>query len=125
MTRQRITPMPTAGEGRTNALDTGVWRLATWFLPIAVQVVLAVSAGVTWLLSKGLFVGRDAFGALVLTGALITTALSLLVGGYASRSTASSRRRSFGLSIAGAGSAVLIGAAAYVLLLLPLLETGD
>ncbi|GBE66747.1 hypothetical protein MFM001_32090 [Mycobacterium sp. MFM001] len=105
--------------------DTGVWRVATWFVPVTVQVVLALSAGAMWVLSKGPLGGRDSFGSLVLTGATVGTAISLLAGGYLARSKEPPRRRAIGMSIAGAGIAVFVGAAAYALWLLPWLEPGD
>lgn len=109
--------MPSARMAHLRDIDTDVWRRATWLLPVAIQPVLALFVGITSLLTDRLLGPHLGFRPIVLLAAAITTALSVAFGALVAVS-GSARRRAFGLSIIGSGSAVMVGATTYALFLM-------
>lgn len=109
--------MPNAVLARIRDTDAAVWRKATWLMPVAIQPVLLLLAGVTSLLTDRLLGPNLGFRAVVLIATAITTAVSAAIG-VALTPSASVRRRAFGFSLVGSGLAVLIGATTYALFLM-------
>ncbi|MDD7811614.1 hypothetical protein PP713_03430 [Mycobacterium sp. CSUR Q5927] len=109
--------MPGALIARIRGSDPDVWRRATWLMPVAIQPVLGLLAGVTALLADRLLGPHLGFRAIVLIATAVTTAVSIALGAVLMPSE-SVRRRAFGFSLAGSGFAVLIGATTYALFLM-------
>jgi hypothetical protein len=121
MNTERCLCIPSATLARIRELDTGAWRAATWWAPVAFQAVFAVLFGLGWLLSKWPFDPDTRFRTIVLTPPFICTVASLLIGAPL-LSAESPRRRGFGLAVAGSGAAVLVTILVYALWVLPWLE---
>lgn len=109
--------MPNAVLARIRDTDAAVWRKATWLMPVAIQPVLLLLAGVTWLLTNWLLGPHLGFRAIVLIATVLTTAVSVGAGATVLDSK-SVRRQAFGFSTVGSGIAVLIGASTYALFLM-------
>lgn len=109
--------MPSALLARFRENDPDVWRRATWLIPVTIQPVLALLAVVTSLLADRLLGPHLGLRAIVLIATAITTAVSVALGATLLASE-SLRRRAFGLSIAGSGFVVLVGATSYALFLM-------
>lgn len=109
--------MPNAVLARIGNRGPDVWRRATWLIPVAIQPVLGILAGVTSLLANRFLSPHLGFRGIVLIATAITTAVAVAFGAQLSASKAP-RRSAFGLSIIGSGFAVLIGATTYALFLM-------
>ncbi|MGV0626962.1 hypothetical protein [Mycolicibacter minnesotensis] len=109
--------MPTALLTRIRDSGPTVWRRATWLTPVAIQPVLGMLVGVTWLLLDWLPIPYPRFRVIVLLATALTTAVTVTLGALL---TTSDRPgwRAFGLSLAGSGFAVLIGNTTYALFLM-------
>lgn len=95
---------------RLRGLDSGTWRTATWLAPLTTQVVLALLIVTSWLLGKW-FPGTGPVPLLLVSAAAV---LSLcVVAVIVLARSATSRAQGVALSIAGAYTVVLVGAAAY------------
>ncbi|QZY47248.1 hypothetical protein [Mycolicibacterium austroafricanum] len=95
---------------RLRGLDSGTWCTATWMAPLTTQVDLALLIVTSWLLGKW-FPGTGAVPLLLVSAAAV---LSLcVVAVIVLARSATSRAQGVALSIAGAYTVVLVGAAAY------------
>ncbi|UJL30994.1 hypothetical protein HZU38_11610 [Mycolicibacterium vanbaalenii] len=91
-------------------LNSRTWRTATWLAPLTTQVVLALLIVTSWLLGKW-FPGTGPVPLLLVSAAAV---LSLcVVAVIVLARSATSRAQGVALSIAGAYTVVLVGAAAY------------
>ncbi|XTP35777.1 hypothetical protein ACORG1_05925 [Mycobacterium sp. TJFP1] len=91
-------------------LNSRMWRTATWLAPLTTQVVLALLIVTSWLLGKW-FPGTGPVPLLLVSAAAV---LSLcVVAVIVLARSATSRAQGVALSIAGAYTVVLVGAAAY------------
>ncbi len=103
-----------------NFLDAHDWRTATWSAPFVVQLILALLLVAMWLLGKWPFDTHSAYAgerAWMLTAAVLTTLVSLLIGAVFLRST-SPRSRGLGISILSCSAVVLAGATTFAYLVL-------
>lgn len=94
---------------RLRGLDSGTWRTATWMAPLSTQVILALIIVTSWL--RKWFPGTGPVPLLLVSAAAV---LSLcVVAVIVLARSATSRAQGVALSIAGAYTVVLVGAAAY------------
>jgi len=100
--------MEFSASNRIRDAQVETWRVATWAVPITVEIVIAVMIVILWLLSKTPAFPRLERGWL-LTGAGLAALVSLAAAGFLMRAS-SSRRRGLGLSVAASACIVAVGA---------------
>ncbi|MEB3021507.1 hypothetical protein [[Mycobacterium] crassicus] len=113
--------MPEAILARIRDGDPAFWKSATRSAPIVVQIVIAATIGLAWLLSNLPIDGQAAFPILSMTAITVPTAASLPVGLMLLR-VDSPRRRGMGLAISGSAVVVFISGLFYALIFLPWFE---
>lgn len=104
---------------RVRALDTDGWRAATWATPVAFQATVALMWGIGWLLVRWPLGHRAPFPVVMSAAALVTLAVSVLLGAVL-LAEGSPRRRGCGAAIAGCGVTALAMALLYDWVLVPI-----
>jgi hypothetical protein len=113
--------MPDAFLARIRDGDPAFWKSATRSAPVVVQIVIAATIGVAWLVSNLPIDGHAAFHIVSTTAIAVPTAVSLLVGLMLLR-VESPRRRGVGLAVCGSAVMVFISGLFYALIFLPWFE---